>query len=151
MSRDLLTENRLHDLPPLWDGHPVTWGEWEKGIEGAVFVCPPPKVPDHCVRCGSVELQIRNRGLVRPVPLVLTPWVLWVWRCPDCYLDDVWDLATDEWWTLDDTDYEDDGSNPPSAPEPPPAPRRSAKDRALERSRAAVAAARADADQGTLF
>lgn len=34
-------------------------------------------------------------------------------RCPGCGLDTVFDVATDECWTLDESDYGDAGSVPP--------------------------------------
>lgn len=37
-------------------------------------------------------------------------WRLYVWRCGTCKLDTVWDTDADEWFTLDHTDYGDDGS-----------------------------------------
>ena len=40
-------------------------------------------------------------------------WRLYAFRCPDCRLDTVWDHDTDEWWTLDHTDYSDAGSSQP--------------------------------------
>ena len=146
MSRDLLTEGRRHDLPPAWDGHPVTWRNWEK-LAAAVFICPPPKIPAHCEVCGSVEEPLRNRGTVAPHP-PLMPWILYVQRCPDCFTDLVWDLNDDQWWTLDHTDYGDTGSAPPVEQVSAPVVKRqvrtagSAKDRALAKARAAVAQAR---------
>ncbi len=34
-------------------------------------------------------------------------------RCPDCGEVVVWDVDSDEWWTLDESDYGPDGSWPP--------------------------------------
>lgn len=38
---------------------------------------------------------------------------LFAFRCPDCGLDSVWDMRTDEWWVLDESDYGPDGSTDP--------------------------------------
>lgn len=40
----------------------------------------------------------------------LALWRLHAFRCTDCKHDVVWDRDTDEWWTLDHTDYGDEGS-----------------------------------------
>lgn len=39
-----------------------------------------------------------------------------VYRCPECQLDEVWDIQADEWWTLDHTDYGPEGSVAPGRP-----------------------------------
>lgn len=38
---------------------------------------------------------------------------LFAFRCPDCGLDTVWDMRTDEWWLLEESDYGADGSTDP--------------------------------------
>ena len=136
MTGDLLTLLRAHDLPPRWDGHAVWWEGWHPGIV-PVFICPPPRRPLCCEGCGSLAEPVSNCGLVA-VWASLTPedieregenrrrlgslahkrnrrayWRLRAYRCPDCKLDTVWDIDTDDWWTLDHTDYSDDGSEPP--------------------------------------
>lgn len=133
MAEDLLTMLREHDLPPFWDGLATVWDGWETQIEA--FICPPPK-QSCCSECGSLAKPVTNRGRVarpafithgriqehdekrarlgagnahlagKPVALVR----LFVWRCPDCKQDVVWDWGTDEWWTLDHTDYGPEGS-----------------------------------------
>ena len=129
MSEDLLTLLREHDLPPFWDGLAVVWGQWTTDLP-VVFVCPPPKRPATCHGCGSTAEQHQAKGRVaraafithdriheydakhdplgrgKPVALVR----LFVWRCPGCLLDVVWDIDTDEWFDLDHTDYGPDGS-----------------------------------------
>ena len=141
MTGDLLTLLREHDLPPRWDGHAVWWEGWHPGIGPVficpVFICPPPRRPLCCEGCGSLAEPVSNRGLVA-VWASLTPediereeenrrrlgslahkrkrrayWRLRAYRCPDCKLDTVWDIDTDDWWTLDHTDYSDDGSETP--------------------------------------
>lgn len=130
---DLLTMLREHDLPPRWDGHAVLWHGWETRL-APIFICPPPR-PTCCEGCGSLAESVTNRGMVA-VWASLTPedlraeeenrrrlgplahkrrpravWRLYAFRCPDCQLDVVWDTDTDEWWTLDHTDYGSEGSS----------------------------------------
>lgn len=131
---DLLTLTRVHDLPPYWDGHAVLWEGWQ--VEPPVFLCPPPR-PVRCEGCGSRAPSVTNRGLVAVWPSLThddlleeednrrrlgsaahmrkprARWRLRALRCPDCQLDTVWDIETDEWWTLDHTDYGDEGSARP--------------------------------------
>jgi hypothetical protein len=126
---------RRHDLPPRWDDRIVTWRGWEVQIEA--FICPPPR-QRCCEACGSLAKPVVNRGVVAVSPATtqaeldydaenrrrlgrlahkrpLIAFVrLHVFRCPDCKTDLVWDTDTDEWWTLDDTDYGDDGSVDPN-------------------------------------
>lgn len=111
---------RGHDLPPAWDGAPVEWGPWESLPDA--FICPPPK-PDGCDRCHSTAIPLRAHGtrtivygndVVRIHTARLHPRrmraALVAVRCPDCGHDTVWDTATDQWWDLDDSDYQDGGS-----------------------------------------
>lgn len=35
---------------------------------------------------------------------------LTAFRCPTCLLDNVWDQFENQWWELDSSDYQDDGS-----------------------------------------
>lgn len=130
---DLLTMTREHDLPPKWNGRAVLWEGW-RATPGPVFICPPPKLRC-CEGCGSLAEPVSNRGLVsvwssfthddlraeeenrarlgslahKRKPRAL--WRLRAYRCPDCKLDTVWDTDTDEWWTLDHTDYGHEGSS----------------------------------------
>lgn len=132
MSGDLLTLAREHDLPPKWNGRAVLWEGWR--AQPPVFLCPPPKLIC-CEGCASLADPLANRGLVavwqsfthddlraeeanrerlgslahKRKPRAL--WRLRAYRCPDCKLDTVWDTFTDEWWTLDHTDYGPDGSS----------------------------------------
>lgn len=133
---DLLTLLREHDLPPFWDGLAVVWDTW-RTESTPVFLCPPPKRPATCHGCGSAAEQHQAKGRVaraafidhdriaaedenrvrlgslghkrKPVALVR----LFVWRCPDCLLDVVWDIDAGEWFDLDHTDYGPDGSRAP--------------------------------------
>lgn len=131
---DLLTALRDHDLPQTWDGHLVTWRGWHPLRQ--VFICPRPQ-PGHCEQCRSKKDPVTNVGTValspsttradidadalnrrRLGPLahkrpLLATIRLYVFRCPDCLLDQVLDITTDEFWTLDHTDYTDHGSTRP--------------------------------------
>lgn len=138
---DLLTALREHDLPPRWNGHAVVWDAWEHGDAHAVFICPPPRpeVCVGCgaptvvrgVACWSRTIGYRADSPALPhddhhreneararLPFTVQAklprhwWItLHVYRCHHCQLDTVWDTETDEWWTLDHTDYGDEGSS----------------------------------------
>lgn len=105
-------------LPPKWDGADVEWRAWTDSA--AIVMCPPPK-PTPCVQCKSTRPPKSNSGRVIAEdgpPGSGTGWStyrLFVFRCPDCHLDTVWDMNTDEWWELDETDYGPDGSSAPLA------------------------------------
>lgn len=130
---DLLTMLRDHDLPPRWDGLAVVWDGWHAPVP--VFICPPPR-PSCCEGCGSTAAAVHNRGRVARVQTFTVEMILandetrarlpeqlrhkikpralvrlYAFRCPDCQLDVVHDLDTAETWTLDHTDYGDDGSH----------------------------------------
>lgn len=136
---DLLTLAREHDLPPRWDGRAVWWAGWELQIDAFVCGRGVPRV-SVCEACGSQAKPSTNRGHVaRSAITSLERWVerceawrrlpmgsrhmlpkqpagvieLFAFRCPDCRTDVVWDEQRDEWWTLDHTDYGDDGSVAP--------------------------------------
>lgn len=132
---DLLTLAREHDLPPFWNGRAVLWRGWEDPEPGVTFICPPPKERHVCEGCGSTQEWVVNRGEVAVWPSLThddlrrenenrqrlgslahkrkprSLWRLRAYRCPDCHLDTVWDMDTDEWWVLDHTDYGPEGSN----------------------------------------
>lgn len=131
---DLLTMLREHDLPPKWDGRVVLWEGWRDPDRGVLFICPPSRQRHVCEGCGSTQEWVSNRGRVavwaslthddlraddenrrllggaahKRKPRSL--WRLYAYRCPDCRLDTVWDTDTDEWFTLDHTDYGAEGS-----------------------------------------
>lgn len=131
---DLLTLARKHDLPPRWDGCITTWRGWEP--LPIAHICPPPK-RRCCSGCGSAEEPVLNVGTVCHSPRtthaelrhdaenrkrlrrlaykrpLLATMRLYAFRCQDCRADEVWDRKTDEWWTLDHTDYGDNGSVAP--------------------------------------
>lgn len=123
-----------HRLPPSWDGVPVTWRPFEPS--DAFFICPPPKKAERCPcgsarppliaaglrnRDGQTELVTRQRKLKKSGRIIdireeAPAWPVYdltAFRCPDCHEDVVWDQRTDEWWTLDETDYGTTGSDRP--------------------------------------
>lgn len=131
-SQPTLPVARDHDLPPFWDGLAVVWDGWQARME-RVFVCPPPK-PECCQACGSTSRTIVNRARVaisgivthamvanedairRRLPAgtisrrrVLALYGMHAFRCPDCRHDVVVD-RDGQTWTLDESDYRDDGS-----------------------------------------
>lgn len=123
-----------HRLPPLWDGQRVEWGPYE--IAPAVQVCPPPKA-ERCA-CGSDASPSHARGLRQPLPGEMVDstkaklgrfgrWVhvparvpawpladLTAIRCAGCGEVTVWDMRTDEWWTLGPEDFGPGGSTRPA-------------------------------------
>lgn len=137
---DLLAMLREHDLPPRWDGHAVVWSEWEYARPG-VFICPPPPpevcagcgmpTTERGFPCWSVakgyradsptlthaDHAVEETARARLPVLVQDKlprhwWIeLHAHRCHHCHLDTVWDTTTDEWWTLDHTDYGPEGSS----------------------------------------
>lgn len=115
-----------HPLPAAWDGRRVDWDRWESSLP--VQMCPPPK--DERCACGSSAKPYTARGLRHPTDgdrataddlprvgrrtaLVWAIYNLHAFRCPDCGQVDVWDMASNEWWTLDESDYGPAGSVPP--------------------------------------
>lgn len=132
---DLFVATRSYDLPPKWDGRPVDWSEWRPARE--LFICPPPP-REPCRECKSTAPSLFNVGVVQPLPgetfevdrvkrtksgreyvsgkVAKPAWPLvrlHLFRCPDCLHDTVFDTVTDEWWDLDPSDYEPEGSRAP--------------------------------------
>lgn len=110
-------------LPAAWDGRAVAWTPWGRAL--VVQICPPPKA-ERC-SCGSTDRPFTSRGLRDPdaeaaavadalprigrrSPLVYPLYDLHAFRCPGCGEVEVWDQATDERWTLDESDYGPTGS-----------------------------------------
>ena len=120
-----------HPLPTAWDGRSVKWDRWESAAE-KLFICPPPET-EHC-ECGSTSRPFTSRGLRDPDPklvqrlervprierrirLAYPTYSLYAFRCRDCGVVEVWDIESDEWWTLDESDYGPTGSTrSPTAP-----------------------------------
>jgi len=139
---DLLSMLREHDLPPRWDGRAVVWEGWQYAHAG-VFMCPPPRrdVCEGCgmpttergFPCWSTNIGLvadsrtlthadyeaeeaaRARLPKRVKHKLERHWwrELHAFRCHHCQLDNVWDVTTNEVWTLDHTDYGDTGSDQP--------------------------------------
>jgi hypothetical protein len=110
-------------LPARWDGRDVEWRAWipSEGPGNWFVMCPPQPRPA-CERCGSTRPPLLTHGIVHPPAtpgtVNLRPRLLQLaaFRCPECHLDTVWDRDTDEWWTLDESDYGDQGSTDPRLP-----------------------------------
>lgn len=117
-----------HPLPVAWDGRRVDWDRWEAAR--SIHICPPPKA-SRC-GCGSASQPFTARGLRNPSAddverAALIPRIgrrppsegphpvydLAAFRCPECGEVQVWDRASDEWWTLGPEDYGPEGSRPP--------------------------------------
>lgn len=140
VNQPTLPVDRPHDLPPRWDGRVVVWDDWDRFEEKVVvFICPPPKASSRvCQACGSFAPRLMARGRVAvsaratldelldedrkrsrlPVALrhkipAVALYELTAFRCPDCLFDQVVD-GTRTVWDLDETDYLDSGSLPPT-------------------------------------
>lgn len=116
---------RAHDMPILWDGLRCAWGPWQTVTTTWTLHHPDRRRCD----CGSQAEPHDAHGIVYAPPGTVTylhaartardakarregeP-VQWLnaLRCPDCGLTTVWDVRTDKCWTLDETDYGDEGS-----------------------------------------
>lgn len=115
---------RQHDLPPRWDGLPVEWGDWSDTAD--IYICPPPPPRENrCEYCKSERPHLMCLGRIWTEPgtvhaigrarmsgdrhLVAN---IAAFRCPDCSRDYVIDGLgpNSQQWTLDETDYTDDGS-----------------------------------------
>lgn len=118
---DLFTATRPNDLPPRWDGHPVTWEGWK---DLPTILCGKIK-REPCHACGSPAQVIMNVGTIavslaqvgvaairRKRISAVQHWRIYAIRCPDCRADQVYDLSDwpGRWWDLDPEDYGDDGS-----------------------------------------
>ena len=133
-------EGRRHDLPPRWDGRIVEWSEWDTSptfvcgprgpvrasrcegcgstasratsrgtvypLAGDTYESERPVVKrtrsGREYVAGTVTVARRARPGVR----------LFAFRCPDCGLDTVVDYTSEpeQVWTLDESDYGDEGS-----------------------------------------
>ena len=91
-----------------------------------VTICPPPRTQG-CDNCGSATRPLTcngtrtiaygpnvipiGRGRLRDHHIHAR---LVVHRCPDCHHDTVFNPHADQWWDLDDSDYQDAGSWEPT-------------------------------------
>lgn len=104
-----------NDLPPSWDGVPVTWLGWKKPM-GSTLELHLPLDQQACDQCGGLgDGQLINPG-TRPATEPQKGWAtqyrdIYAFRCPHCGHDSVWDMATDQHWDLDPDDYGDEGSS----------------------------------------
>lgn len=104
-----------HPLPVAWDGREVKWTRW--GSTERIHICGSLKA-SRC-DCGSERRPFTSVGLRASDPgpgrfarrhaLRDT----YAFRCPECGQVDVWDMNSDEWWTLDESDYGPTGSVAP--------------------------------------
>lgn len=104
-----------HPLPVAWDGREVKWGRWESPL---VIVCSGME-REGCDECGSKRQPFTAAGLraadTGPGRFARRHALrdIHAFRCPDCGLVQVWDMDSNEWWTLDESDYGPKGSTPP--------------------------------------
>ena len=128
-NRPTLPTNRPNDVPPRWDGHPVTWEGWQPQLDTTHDY--HRTAPEPCEACRSVKKPLVNRGAGRveagsvqflhpPASIEearartqgIVSLVLYAHRCQDCGYDRVLDMNTGQWWVLDESDYNDEGSYP---------------------------------------
>lgn len=99
-------------LPVAWDGWPVRWTRWAAPM--LMFVCRQLGKDPRC-ECGSTAPPFTASGVqARPRGDFGVRYGLRAMRCPDCGSVTVWDLTSDEWWTLDESDYGPEGSMRPA-------------------------------------
>ena len=96
-----------NDLPPKWDGAPVTWRGWQPIETTLDWHLPLDQTA--CDKCGGLGGgSLMNSGL-RQTPDGPRR-NLSAARCPHCGHDSVWDMATNEHWDLEPDDYGSEGS-----------------------------------------
>lgn len=124
---------RPFDLPPSWDGEPVTWGTWSEYDTTLAHHAPAEALA--CRECGAVAERAVNWGSRPPATeTVLSPVTkrtrsgrtyinheprparpvrdLCAFRCRHCGHDSVIDERTGESWELGPEDYTAEGSTP---------------------------------------
>ncbi|AXH44440.1 hypothetical protein PP353_gp64 [Arthrobacter phage Kumotta] len=120
-----------HDLPPFWDGEPVTWDEWSDVRTSLALHIPAHEMA--CDKCGAIDENLIVWGIRPPeAPTIMTTKTktlpsgrkyetqvevkahplrdIYASRCRHCGHDVVTDTRTDERWDLDETDYGPEGS-----------------------------------------
>lgn len=98
-----------NDLPPKWDGVPITWHGWTSLQSSIDWHLPLDQLA--CDKCGGLgEGTLINWGsrTVDGHPTRIRD--IWAARCPHCGHDTVHDARTNEHWDLDPDDYGDEGS-----------------------------------------
>lgn len=128
-----LAHSRRNDLPPFWDGVPVTWTDWSDDTRSTLILHLPAEALA-CDQCGSVD-ESRHAFGTRPPPEGATVTTtrtkktksgreyvvhenvparpvrdLRASRCRHCGHDTIHDERTDQTWDLDETDYGPEGS-----------------------------------------
>lgn len=126
-------DNRAFDLPPRWDGEPITWGQWAEHDTTLAYHAPADALA--CEKCGTVAERSVNWGSRPPATeTVLSPVPkrtrkgreyinyeqvpahpvrdLCALRCRHCGHDQVTDERTGELWDLGPEDYTAEGSGP---------------------------------------
>lgn len=98
------------DLPPSWDGEPVSWTPWTAHRTTLAFHLPPDALA--CDQCGAVDEPATCWGIrAAEVPGPIRD--LSAARCRHCGHDVVTDHRTDQRWDLEPEDYGPGGSTPP--------------------------------------
>lgn len=100
-----LVHSRRHDLPPSWDGAPVTWDPWTETSTTLRF-----HTITACEQCGVINEPHVTHGLRTPEADQPRIRDLVAFRCPDCGHDRVLDKRSDELWDLEPHDYDAAGS-----------------------------------------
>ena len=122
---------RQNDLPPAWDGVPITWHGWTAHRSTLPLHVPADALC--CRKCGAVGENLINWGTRPPAeptwiidkelttksghryraPREVQSWPvrdIYAARCRHCRHDVVTDERTGEVWDLDESDYGPDGS-----------------------------------------
>jgi hypothetical protein len=101
-----MSEQRIHSVPVKWDGQEVDWVGFEHPA-GTPIICAAK--PLLCPQCGTSAQPRINQGRVfNRLNIMVNSLVLQ--RCMSCGFTQVWDMETDKWFDLDESDYSDDGS-----------------------------------------
>jgi len=95
-----------NDLPPKWDGQPVTWEGWNHHPTTMELHLPDDQRA--CDQCGAIDSKRTNLG--RTFRDNIVDKILLARRCRHCNHDTVYDLHADHLWDLDPSDYSDEGS-----------------------------------------
>lgn len=118
MSEQLTLALREYDLPPEWDGRPITWdAEWIDGYRP--LICPPPKDHRTCDECDTTRTPLIKHGVFyrravwrtryNQIRTGRTGLRLIALRCPDCRADTVM-CHEGKVWALGTEDYGPRGS-----------------------------------------
>lgn len=123
------------DLPPSWDGTPVTWDQWSDARSTLILHVPAEAMA--CTECGAVDESMIAWGTRPPAEPTFATWEtkttrsghkyeapvevpahpvrdIYAARCRHCGHDVVTDTRTGERWDLDESDYSSEGSYAPA-------------------------------------